>query len=272
VRNTAAIAALVATVALIEGCSTTAPRARRPFPVPTGGSNLSLEEVMGLSENRPEGDDVRSMRLQTATGELKTLYWLKRSATYGSPSNGSLSGARAIPAEGPGWIHRGKRPYGTDETILLLTWAITEVGRNFPGTTRIVIGDISDEAGGKAPPHKSHRSGRDVDIGFYAADNEPIKWFERLPVEQIDAEKTWFLLERLLMTGQVRYVFVDYTIQQALYEAALDAGWSDDDLAPVFEYPRGRGGGRAVVRHVAGHANHLHIRFACPADDEDCVP
>lgn len=256
---------------LLAGCATTRPKRHRPMPLPRGTSAPTLEEALALRPE-PAGPDTRTFRLKTAAGAWKTLYWEKESESVGAPGRGSLSGGRAMPERGPGWVHKGSRPYGTDESVLLLAWAITEVGLNYQGTAPLVIGDFSREGGGRVPPHKSHQSGRDVDVGLYAADNEPVRGFKKLPLDAIDYEKTWFLIERLLVTSELQYVFVDYTIQQGLYEAALDAGWDEDGLQALFEYPRGAGTGSAVIRHVRGHADHLHVRFRCPRDDEECKP
>ncbi|GMV43656.1 MAG: hypothetical protein AMXMBFR64_53720 [Myxococcales bacterium] len=262
----------VALCGLLTGCGATTPRRARPLPIPrTSPVPVTLEDALALRPE-PDGPDTRSFRLRTAGGTWKTLYWQKGSASVGSPSNGSLSGGRAFPDWGPGWLRKGSRPWGTDEAVLLLAWAITEVGLNYPGTAPLVIGDFSQEGGGRVPPHRSHRSGRDVDVGLYAAGNEPVRGFKRLALDAIDYDKTWFLIERLLVTNEVQYVFVDYRIQGGLYEAALDAGWDEAALGSLFEHPRGVGAGGATIRHARGHDDHLHIRFRCPREDEDCIP
>lgn len=267
-RAPRAVAALLVMLAgALAGCATTAPRRPRPMPLPRGGPPPTLEEALAL---RPEpGPDTRTFRLKTAAGEWKTLYWEKESSSIGAPGAGSLSGGRAFPPRGPGWTHKGSRPYGTDEAVLLLAWAITEVGLEYPGTAPLVIGDFSQDGGGRVPPHRSHQSGRDVDVGLYAVDNEPVQGFRRLPPDSVDYEKTWFLIERLLVTNELQYVFVDRSIQPGLQDAALAAGWDEEELDGLFE---ARGGKRALIRHVRGHDDHLHIRFRCPAEDEDCKP
>ena len=255
---------------LVAGCAS-APRRARPFPVPrTTGGDAWFGSL--APDGAPDEPGMKKLRVRTADGQVKTLYWEKRSESVGSASDGSLIDGRALPESGPGWVHKGSRPYGTDETVLLLAWAITEVGRNFPGTVAVVIGDLSQEGGGRVPPHKSHRSGRDVDVGYYLRDNEAMRGFVKATPDDIDGEKTWFLLERLIMTGQVKYLFVDYRLQRVLYEAALDSGWSTEDLEPVFEYPERSRKRRPLISHVSGHANHFHLRFRCAPEDQDCVP
>jgi murein endopeptidase len=64
-------------------------------------------------------------------------------------------------------------------------------------------------------------------------------------------------------------MFLDYDVQGILVRWAKDHGIDDDHLAHVFQYPRGRGAD-ALVRHYPGHANHFHVRFKCPADDQGC--
>lgn len=260
------------------GSSCARPSARRPFPVPRSDPGMpsgTAPPILiddGESVRVPEGPDVRSVVVRGADGQPRTLYWRKASVSVGSPTRGSLDNGRALPKEGPGWVHRGARPYGTDETVLLLTWALAEVGRAFPGTAAIVIGDLSQDGGGRIRPHRSHQSGRDVDVGYYRADNQLTRGFEVVDDATLDAEKTWFLLERLLLTGLVQYVFIDRTLQALLFDAASDAGWPPEDLARLFHYPRTGHAGGAIIRHAPGHKNHFHIRFQCPSDDEECIP
>jgi murein endopeptidase len=161
---------------------------------------------------------------------------------------------------------------GTNEGIALLLASIEDVRARYPGTVPIRIGDLSREDGGRLRPHKSHQSGRDVDIGYYARGNRALRRFEKMTAETIDASKTWHFVERLLLTGQVQYIFMSYRIQEVLYLTALDSGWGEQDLRGIFQYPRGHQAKRGVIRHAKGHQDHLHVRFRCPASDTDCTP
>jgi len=92
-----------------------------------------------------------------------------------------------------------------------------------------------------------------------------------VPTSQtIDVEKMWFLFKTLLDTGKVEYLFVDYALQRPIYERALAEGHTKEDLASLFEYPRRKYAGGAIIRHSRGHDDHFHIRIACRSDDEAC--
>jgi murein endopeptidase len=131
----------------------------------------------------------------------------------------------------------------------------------------VVIGSLSKLDGGRLRPHKSHRSGRDVDIGMYARNNRELSTFEPLALDQIDYEKTFFLMATLLSTGRVQSIFVNYSVQKGLYEAARDLGYDEKQIDWLFDYPQGRKSKSGVIRHARGHTKHFHVRFACPDGD-----
>ncbi len=193
------------------------------------------------------------------------------SLSVGETSNGSLQNGRLMPWEGPGFVRKNdKAPYGTNETVAILLWAFEEMTRLYPGTVPAVVGDLSAERGGRLPPHASHRSGRDVDIGYYQIGNVQQKQFAGCPPEKLDADKTWTLLELLLATGQVEYFFIDRILQRPLYDEAAQRGWAEEDLQLMFEAPLGSRKRKGIIRHTPGHRHHVHVRFVCPEGDEDC--
>ena len=159
---------------------------------------------------------------------------------------------------------------GTDETVVLLMFAIQEVMTGFPGTPPVVLGSLSRPGGGRLKPHRSHCSGRDVDIGFFAADGRRSRHFTDLGAEGIDFDRSFYLMANLIATGRVRYIFVNYSMQSHLYEAARRMGYDDEQLAYIIQYPRPRGQKMGIIRHARGHKRHFHVRFACPERDPEC--
>jgi murein endopeptidase len=133
-----------------------------------------------------------------------------------------------------------------------------------------LIGNLSLEKGGRLRPHASHRSGRDVDIGYYFRDNEYCRSFVDASPDTLDVEKTWTLIELLLSTSQVEYLFVDRTLQGPLYEEALRRGWAESELQELFEAPVGARSRCGIIRHSRGHKHHLHVRFKCAKNDDRC--
>lgn len=249
----------------------TAPKApRRPLPLPSSQPSHALMPETRVETDIP-ADALGTLHVQTGSGTWRTIHWEKTSRSVGKPNDGRLVDGRAIPQEGPGWTHMGRNPFGTDETVLLVAWGIAEVGLRYPGTVPVVIGDLSAEFGGPLKPHNSHQSGRDADIGYFAVGNRPLRGFQVMNAESLDAEKTWYLLERLLLTGQVQYLFIHYDLQKVLYEEAQNSGWHQEDLANIFQYPQGKQSRSGIVRHSPGHADHFHVRFRCPAGDDECV-
>lgn len=194
------------------------------------------------------------------------------SRSVGPTTDGQLIDACRIPSSGPGYIAVSGNAFGTDNTVALLQSAAAVVGRSFPQSPVVVIGALSAENGGFLKPHKSHQSGRDVDIAYLRTTPVQPRRFELTDSSNLDVERTWTFLEALLSTGEVGLVFMDYEIQAILYEALLDNGWTEKGLLPLFQYPAGAGVPRGVIRHAVGHADHFHVRFRCPEGDKPgCV-
>lgn len=164
---------------------------------------------------------------------------------------------------GPGYVvKREEHAWGTPRTIRLLQEALRGYTRGGRGGPKVHVGDISLRGGGVFPPHLSHRHGRDVDIGFVLrgvdADQERFVVAGR---DNLDVARSWALIEALLATDQVHYVFMDYGLQRVFYEHAAAAGESPQRLAELLQYPRGEGAPVGVIRHWRGHRNHIHVRF-----------
>jgi murein endopeptidase len=227
-----------------------------------GATCVRLEGARGVGVLHVRGRD----------GAWESRCFRKTSRSVGRPNRGRLEGGESLPREGPGWVQKGVNATGTNEAIALLVASLEDVRGRFAGTVPVYIGDLSQDGGGRLSPHKSHQSGRDIDIGYYARANQGLKRFETMTAETLDAAKTWHLVERLLLTGQVQYIFMSYRIQEVLYLTALDSGWGERDLLGLFQYPRGHQAKRGVIRHAKGHQNHFHIRFRCPSGDAECVP
>ena len=197
------------------------------------------------------------------------------SEAVGRPQHGRLVNGEQLPPA-PGFYVR-KRPrnaWGTNETITQLIAAVRAVHANrrlrrkYHGhIPPVVIGDISRKGGGPLPPHKSHQSGRDVDIGYYVRGKAP-KDFVSVTKSTLDYELTWALLEALLDQHAVEYVFMDRRVQRWLADWLVRTGrLSRAKVRELFQVDGGRG---RVFRHEPGHLNHMHVRFRCPEDDAQC--
>ncbi len=238
-----------------------------PQPAPARPATKGLVEAQALEEDDPS---VRVLSFVTPGGRPVTLRYKQRASSVGKPNRGHLENGRCIPEKGPGYVHRGQASCGTEETVMLVQFALGELLREHPDTVPVVIGALSMPAGGRLSPHKSHRSGRDIDFGFFRRGNVPMRTFENLAPDQIDFDKSWMLMANLIATGRVQNIYVNYSLQPRLMQAARNMGYDDAQLSWLFEYPRGRRSRTGVVRHAKGHTRHFHVRFVCPAGDGNC--
>jgi LysM repeat protein len=192
------------------------------------------------------------------------------SASVGRPSHGSLErGVRLRPS--PGWVVREpSRAFVTRDVASWMSDGFAEVARRYPSSARIEVRDASVEHGGRLREHRSHQTGRDIDLVYYQRRCGETCTHHRVSAASLDAERQWALLEAWLRAGVVEYVFIDHALQEPLYEAARASGARREELSHWFQWPRGADQRVGVVRHVRGHRDHLHVRFVCAAHDLRC--
>lgn len=186
------------------------------------------------------------------------------SMSIGLPHKGSLVNAVAMP-EDKRWVLVDKaHAWGTQETVDFLVAAISKVYDQFPEAPPLNIGHLSGRRGGFLRPHRSHQSGRDVDLGFYYQNGG--HWYLRADETSLDRERTWALVRSLITETDVRFILIDHSIQKLLrtYAESIgeDKAWLDD----VFT---NAGPNRfAIIRHARGHSTHMHVRFYNPIAQE----
>ena len=206
------------------------------------------------------------------------------SASVRNPNDGALRGGVPLPLTAPGLrFNPGRDPkarYGTVEMVRGLVDAGSRVDRELGGLP-VTINDLSYEHGGPIPHHRSHQSGRDVDVLFYqlGPDGEPIAsvgtFFDRSGVAvdfrdladpsddvalRLDVPRTWLFLQALIEDddAQLQDIFVAEHLRTLLldYAQARDvpattiARFADMSCQP--SYP---------------HDDHFHFRFFCAPDD-----
>lgn len=193
--------------------------------------------------------------------------------SIGSPNRGKLKNGMPLP-EGEAWRLRPvrRRAYGTHTTVNSLVQAFQAYGQQFPDSPKIRVGELAKRTGGRVSPHASHRSGRDVDIGyvFRGDDNGEDRW-RFMNERNFDAEKNWALIQEILKSGQVQTIYVSKKLQKLLHREAartLPAA----ELAAIFEYPRTEQSPHATIQHWKGHHNHMHVRFQCEPGNRRCRP
>lgn len=181
-------------------------------------------------------------------------------ASFGQPYHGYLVSGVPFPRQFNGYQIRGEdQTYTTPEVIGAMLDAIDGVQKQFPNTAPIYLGDFSLPSGGPMRNHRSHQNGRDVDLGMYAKGNQTLDRFIPMNEENLDIPKTWCLVEGLIRSQRVQYVFVDKRIQSLLYDYALARGTNPAYLDRLFGNSRG-----AIIQHVRNHVDHIHVRFYTP--------
>ncbi len=202
------------------------------------------------------------------------------SISVGKPSRGRIVDGVRLPDHGEGfftrevWRTRGQR-YGTDELVDLLT-AVSR--RLLPQTTgvRLVVADLSGRGGGAARLwHRSHQSGRDVDLLYFVRDKagtpvEPdgMQVFSPAGIARdgsgmnVDVPRTWALVRELVTAPEahVQYIFIYEPIATKLLEYALQSGELEATIARARRTLKQPG-------DSAPHNDHMHVRVYCSAAD-----
>jgi penicillin-insensitive murein endopeptidase len=215
------------------------------------------------------------------------------SASIGTHADGTLRHPVTLPFEGDGYMipspWRARRAnFATEELVGAVVRASREVARNDPGGVA-AIGDLSRRAGGGSAEHKSHQSGRDVDVFFYgidrdgrpvlpgdamfhfAPDGKAVRWSPphgvrapagAVPVVRFDARRNWAFVRALLSDpeSEVQWIFIHRALASALLNEATLEG---DDPAVVAR-------ASFIMKQPSDaevHDDHMHVRLYCaPAD------
>jgi penicillin-insensitive murein endopeptidase len=210
------------------------------------------------------------------------------SVSFGGSSGGALHHGVCLPVQGDGWriphrwAARGLH-YGTDELVTLIVRAARRVTRESPGEP-LVVGDLSPRAGGDSAWHRSHQSGRDADLIFFAVDagGRPVRvdTMDRYladgslaprtlrageqapPLRFFDVTRNWLLVRALVEDPDIdiQYLFIFDPLRQKLL----------DHAAAIGEPPAVIARAGALLHQPSDslpHDDHLHVRIFCPPSD-----
>lgn len=193
------------------------------------------------------------------------------SESVGKPNHGALLHGEKL-GHHPGYLIRDpERAFGTLETVTWISRGFDHVQRLFPNGPRVRVHDISRKHGGRLKGHKSHQSGRDADISFYQGScPNGVCAMKVVSTKNLDLLRNWAVLSYWLQNGLLEFAFIDYRLQKPLYDLAKKRGATKQQLTKWFQYPRGKHKREGILRHVKGHANHMHVRFKCPDTDAAC--
>lgn len=193
------------------------------------------------------------------------------SYSWGAPNAGRLKRGVPMP-EGDHWTMREyrTRSYGSKYMVEALKTAFDAYSNAYPDGPTIRLGDLSMSKGGRLSPHVSHRTGRDIDIGFILRDDKrKDRYWERARPSTFDAEKNWFLIRELIETGRVHTIFMGAKLQRELLPYAK-RDLTPDQLAQYFASEDRGHQYVSVIRHWKGHMDHMHVRFLCEPGNRHC--
>lgn len=195
------------------------------------------------------------------------------SRSIGAPNRGRIENSAPFP-DGEGWLLRGYRPrsYATRQTVKELATSLAEWRERHPDANPVKLGEFSRRGGGRAKPHKSHRTGRDVDIGYVMDEPDKGHRFVAVTDSNLDAAATWGLVHRLLAHGAVDSIFMAQSVQEQLIPFAAET-MSEAQQRAIFSTlePDARAKKKkTTIRAWRGHDDHMHVRFACTQADLHC--
>jgi penicillin-insensitive murein endopeptidase len=186
-----------------------------------------------------------------------------------------------------GWQYRAKRlkknkalsiksgsrenSYGHPALILMLGRSAKELQRVAPGSV-LLVGDISDEDGGPLAGHRSHQSGRDADVGFYALDENG----KRVKLDRFvkfggdgkaldgsgyvfDDWRNWLLVQSWVRDRRagLSHIFVSRALRQRLIAYASKQNAFKKyvtEVSALLKQPE----------EAEPHDDHFHVRVSCP--------
>jgi penicillin-insensitive murein endopeptidase len=202
------------------------------------------------------------------------------SASMGWANSGTLQHARRLTeTQGIRFVPGRPLRWGTEELVALLERVGATMHRRF--SARLSVGDLSAQQGGPVCRHRSHQSGRDVDLGFFARHasprgiGAPIDLNDYVAFDAagrsldgryvFDTARNWAVIETFLSDRRVTVerVFIAASLRARLLAWARAHGADEsliDRAALTLYQPRG----------VSPHDNHMHVRIACPDNDAQC--
>jgi penicillin-insensitive murein endopeptidase len=203
--------------------------------------------------------------------------------TVGSPAHGVLTSGLELPQQGPGyrWYTSTGHHFGVPRLVNAVAKAAAAVDEERPGGAPLLVGDLSKRFGGRIAGHRTHRSGRDVDLLFYA--ETPGGASVRSPgfvqfgpdglafipadrggpkFVRLDVAREWLLIKTLLTDpdANVQWMFISSPLEALITEYARARG---EELALVWH-------AESVMQQPADslpHDDHLHLRTACTPEE-----
>jgi penicillin-insensitive murein DD-endopeptidase len=186
--------------------------------------------------------------------------------SIGSPANGCLAGAVALPLSGTGWetLRPGRNRYWGNPALVAF---LEDMGGRLASQGRLLVLDMAQPRGGHMTfAHAAHQTGVDVDL-MYRLATEPLNDEQRAapvldsvvtsdggldPARWGDAQTA--LVKAFATDPRVERIFVNPAIKRALCQSVTgDRNWL------------------RTLRPWWGHDEHFHVRIKCPPGDGACI-
>jgi murein endopeptidase len=247
------------------------PPAREPAPPPVAARAPASTAAPAPppAAAQPEVAAAASTPAPSGAAHPLPLVEVPRSGhSVGTPSRGRLQNGVQLPRNDALYAIRNlEHSWGSSHTVEQLQRAIARFRGETGFDRELLICDMSRRYGGRFRPHRSHTSGRDIDVQL-PTKRGVAPGVVPMSTSLVDWDATWSLIEALIATGEVRYIFLSRSRQRPLFEAALRAGVDRERLRDLIQYPFHNK--TAFVRHSSGHVKHLHVRFACSPEETRC--
>ena len=190
----------------------------------------------------------------------------------GTYARGCLSGAVALPIDGPAWQEMRlsrNRNWGHPKLIALIE-QFAKDAQKLDGWPGLLVGDIAQPRGGPMiTGHASHQVGLDADFWLTPMPDRRLTAKEREDIQatsmldgtglavdpKVFTDKQVALIKRAASYPEVERIFVHPAIKKALCQVAgTDRKWL------------------GKVRPFYGHYYHFHMRIKCPPGFAGCKP
>ena len=133
----------------------------------------------------------------------------------------------------------------------------------------IPVGDLSAREGGSLKKHKSHQSGRDVDIGYMRKRPLAKGYFKDTSPREMNMYAQWVVLKCFLDDPQTQMVFIERARVKALkrYVQRIYKKRKAKLRKYLAYFP---GGKSKRIYPDKVHKSHMHVRIHCPKGDRKC--
>jgi penicillin-insensitive murein endopeptidase len=192
-----------------------------------------------------------------------------KARAIGTYARGCLSGAQALPVNGPAWqvmrLSRN-RNWGHPALVALVERLAQDAKAN-DGWNGLLVGDLAQPRGGPMlSGHASHQIGLDADI-----------WLTPMP-DRILTNQEREKISATLVTKNRKQM--NYKVWTEAHARLIKRAASYPEVARIFVHPpikrelcnwaKGDRSWLAKVRPYYGHNYHFHIRINCPPGSVNC--